>query len=336
MTGAGRRPRWRRGQVSAVGFLAAATSWAVSGGVAHADPAEASDYETRVVAVEPATDTIDVSIVGGDSFVQLTVEPGTQVVVIGYQGEPFVRVRADGIVEENERSPSLYLSRDRLGGSEVPAHADASLPPLWQEVGSGGRHAWHDHRSHWMSPEPPPDHNPGERILEGTIPLEVAGTSVTVTTVTDWLHPPSRTPLYVGAGAASVAVVAALASGRRLAWPLLVVALLATAVGAWQYRSLPAETDPMVVWWLLPAVATGSAAAAMLLGRRLVAYSLVILAGLELAVWVYVRRHAAFRAVLPTDAPFWLDRGVLAATAVMAAVAAVGGVVGLYRSSTPD
>ena len=49
-------------------------------------------------------------------------------------------------------------------------------------------------------------------------------------------------------------------------------------------------------------------------------YALVLLAALELAVWVWLRRDGAFRAVIPTDAPFWLDRGVMAATAVVAVV----------------
>ena len=43
-------------------------------------------------------------------------------------------------------------------------------------------------------------------------------------------------------------------------------------------------------------------------------YALVLLAALELAVWVWVRRDGAFRALIPTDAPYWLDRGVMAAT----------------------
>src|SRR5690606_33616640 len=130
---------------------------------------------------------------------------------------------------------------------------------------------------------------------EGVIPLHVNGTAVAVTVVTDWLPAPSAAPLYAGAGLAVLAVVAALASGRRLAWPLVLASLAATGTGLWQYRSLPAETGPMLVGWLLPAIAAVSALAAGLLGRRLVAYALVILAGLELAVWAYVRREAAFR-----------------------------------------
>ena len=139
---------------------------------------------------------------------------------------------------------------------------------------------------------------------------------------------------------AGIAALGALVARRRLALPLLVTALAAAGIGWWQYGSLPDETGPLLVWWLLPAIAAGSALAALLLGRRLVASALLILAGLELAVWVFVRRKAAFRAIIPTDAPFWLDRGVLAAAAVMAVAASevaigLGLIVAMARRDMP-
>ncbi len=322
-------------RVSLLATVLAVLGLVAPGGVAHADPAEPTDYRSQVVAVEPPTDSIEVAIVGGDSFVELTVAPGTEVTVIGYQSEPFLRFLPDGTVERNERSPSVYLSLDRMGGATIPPHADASLPPSWKPIGTGGRYAWHDHRSHWMAPSPPDGARPGDRIQEGVIPLAIDGAAVSVTVETDWLPKPSPAPLYVGAAIAGIAALGALVARRRLALPLLVTALAAAGIGGWQYRSLPDETGPLLVWWLLPAIAAGSALAALLLGRRLVASALLILAGLELAVWVFVRRKAAFRAIIPTDAPFWLDRGVLAAVAVMAVAATVAGVVGLLRATAP-
>ena len=52
-------------------------------GVAHADPAVPTDFSTVIVGIEPATPTIDVDVVGGDSFLELTAEPGTEVLVLG-------------------------------------------------------------------------------------------------------------------------------------------------------------------------------------------------------------------------------------------------------------
>ena len=90
-------------------------------GAAHADPAVPTDFATEVVGIEPATPTIDVGVVGGDSFVELTVEPGTAVVVLGYWGEPYLRFNSDGTVEENRRSPTVAENESRYGRVVVAA-----------------------------------------------------------------------------------------------------------------------------------------------------------------------------------------------------------------------
>ena len=60
-------------------------------------------------------------MVGGDGFLEMAVEPGHEVVVEGYDGEPYLRFRADGTVQENQNSPATYLNRNRYAGAEVPA-----------------------------------------------------------------------------------------------------------------------------------------------------------------------------------------------------------------------
>jgi hypothetical protein len=319
-----------------VALVALGAGVAAPAGVAGADPAGPTDYETTITSVEPPTPGIEVSIVGGDSFLRVAAEPGVDVVVLGYQQEPYLHIRPDGVVEENQRSPARYLNVDRYGSGTPPAGADATPAPNWAVIGSGGAWAWHDHRSHWMSPEPPPDASPGTVIQSSTVPLVVDGSPVTVGVSTTWLAAPSRLPLGVGAAAGLAVVILALARRARLAWALLAVSVVAGGVGYWQFRSLPAETGPLVVWWVLPAVAAASLLLAVLLGARLVSYALVLLAALELAVWVWLRRDAAFRAVIPTDAPYWLDRGVLAATGVAAVVVALGAAVALFRLPVDD
>ena len=71
-----------------------------------------------------------------------------------------------------------------------------------------------------------------------------------------------------------------------LAWPLLVVAVGRRRDRVGQFSSLPAVTGPLLVWWLLPAVAAASLLLALVLGRSLVSYGLVLLAALELGAWV--------------------------------------------------
>ena len=114
-------------------------------------------------------------------------------------------------------------------------------------------------------------------------------------------------------------------------WALLPVAAAAAGIGWWQYSSLPSETGPLAVWWLLPAVSVACAVVAIVLRALTVAYAFALLAALELAAWVFLRRDAAFRALIPTDAPFWLDRGVMAASGVVAVAVAVGAAVAMFR-----
>jgi hypothetical protein len=299
--------------------------------VALADPAGPTDFETTVVSVTPPTDVIEVEVVGGDAFLQLTVAPGNEVVVEGYQQEPYLRFRADGVVEENQRSPATYLNASRYGGGDVPAGADPRLPPDWQPVGTGGRFAWHDHRAHVMERGAPSVGAPGQQVQTATVAMSVNGSPVEVAVAVTWMPAPSRVPLAVGAAVGGGFVILALATRHRLAWALLAVAVAAVGVGWWQYSSLPAETGPLLVWWLLPAVAAASVLLALVLGRRLVSYALVLLAALELGVWVFLRRDGAFRALIPTDAPFWLDRAVMAATGVVAVAAAIGAAAAMYR-----
>jgi hypothetical protein len=128
-----------------LGLVLGSLAAVLIGPPAHADPAGPTDYRSEVVSVDPPTPTVDVGILGGDSFVDLTVRPGTEVIVVGYQGEDYLWFRPDGTVWENRRSPSTYANAERYG-SDVPELASATAAPDWVRVGDGGRWAWHDHR----------------------------------------------------------------------------------------------------------------------------------------------------------------------------------------------
>jgi hypothetical protein len=94
---------------------------------------------------------------------------------------------------------------------------------------------------------------------------------------------------------------------------------LAVAVGAAQYTSLPSATGPRVVWIVLPIVAAVCAAVGLALamrGQRFAADAALLLVGVELAIWGFVKRDGLSAAIVPTDAPFWLDRFATAAALV--------------------
>ena len=301
--------------------------------VAHADPAQPTDYRTVVVAVTPPTDAVEVDIVGGDSFVQLTADRGTEVVVEGYRGEPYLRFR--GILTAwwsttcAHRRPTSTPTA--TGGHRPRRRHRCRTPRNGSRSGAAGATRGTTTASHPDGPGRPPDAAPGDRIVEAVIPIEVDGTPVEVAVASDWLAEPSPLPLAVGAGLAALGLVALLVVRRRLAWLLLLAAVAALGIGRWQYSSLPPETGPRLVWWVLPAVAAGSVVLGLLLGRRQVSDALVALGAVELGVWFVLRRTGS-GGRCSTDAPFWLDRGVMAAAAVAAVVVGLGALpVSMFR-----
>jgi hypothetical protein len=311
------RPGWGARAVAVA--VAVAGALATAGSVA-ADSAGPTDYLTEVTSVVPPTPTIEVEILGGDSFVMLTVQPGTEVMVAGYQGEDNLWFRPDGTVLENQNSPSTHLNRARLGGVGIPGNATADAVADWAEVATGGSYAWHDHRAHWMQQARPFGLGPGDRILESVIPLVVDGQDVRVAVISTWQPAPSPLPAVAGFAVGLALAAAAFAvrrSGRAALLAVAPLAVLALVVGSWQYRSLPAEAGPRVVWWLLPAIAVVCAAAGVAAhrrGGRFAADAAALLVGVELAVWGVLRREGLGRAIIPTDAPGWLDRFATAAS----------------------
>ena len=296
------------------GILAAIVLTLIPAGPVLADPAGPTDYRSEIIAVDPPTPKISLAILGGDSFVELTVEAGTEAVVIGYRGEPYLWFQPDGTVLENTLSPSTYLNAERYG-TDFPDFADPEAEPEWREIGTTGRWSWHDHRAHLMQPVPPFGTEPGDRILESVLPLIVDGTEVDVTVASTWLPEPSSAPIWIG-GVFGLLVglggVCLIIRGGPLAAVAVVPAAFGLVVGAWQYASLPAETGPKLTWWLLPVlagVATLCALVPFVRRDRTIASVLVGLAGVLLIGWAWMRLDGLTAAIVPTNAPNWFDRG---------------------------
>jgi hypothetical protein len=318
------------------GIAAAVLASLAPAGVAFADPPGPTDFHTEVVSVEPPAPQIEVDIIGGDSFVRLVAAPGTTVQIPGYSGEPYVQNLADGTVQQNRRSPAVAANNSRYG---VPAPQDnvgtaadqAATLPEWVTIGNDGTFVWHDHRAHLMVSTPPAGYQRGDVVSDQTLRLTVDGAPVDVRFVSVWQERPSRVPVVAGALVAGFGALILLSMHKRMAWLLAVAAAAATGIGYWQYASVPPATGPSTMWFLLPAVAAGSAVIGLSFGRTLISHALVLLGGLELGVWVYLRRDGLARALLPTDAPFWLDRAVTSAAGVAAVVAVIAGGVALFQ-----
>ncbi|KAG1648659.1 putative copper-binding protein [Nymphon striatum] len=176
-----------------------------------ADAPGPTDYNTEIISIEPPSSAFDIEIIGGDAFVRLTQLEPIEIIVVGYQGEPYLRFLPNGQVLENRRSPAVWLNQERYGTEdELPDYVDPESPPQWVQVAEGGAFAWHDHRSHWMNPQQPPGAVAGDVILEATVPLDVDGNRVVVTVESTLLSRPSWFPPLVGivAGLALAALIA--------------------------------------------------------------------------------------------------------------------------------
>jgi hypothetical protein len=311
--------------------LAVTVVWVALGtAVAVADPAGPTDYGSEVTSIEPDTGGFDIEIVGGDSFVSLTVESGVTIEVIGYSGEPYLRFGRGGVVEENQLSPSKYLNEDRYASAEVPDTADAEARAAWTVVADNGSYAWHDHRTHWMNAIEPPGKAPGDQVAEGVIPLLVDGVEVDVTVVSVWQKPPSALPVVLGV---TIGVLLTFATVRRrgqlINTVLIVAAVAATVAGVVGFLSVPAETGPRWALWALPMTACAAGVVAVLGKSALIALSrrtLQLLGALELVFWSVLRWPWLWAALLPTGLPFWLDR-LIGASVLVTAIGAVAATV---------
>lgn len=317
--------------------LVAVAAWLAAPAVAHADPAGPTDYRTSIVAIEPATDAIDLEVVGGDAFLRVEVDPGHDVVVLGYHGEPYLHIDAQGVVTRNRRSYATYYNEARYGTETVPDVVDNDADPEWERIGDGGAWAWHDHRAHWMEQEPPLGLERGDSLPPQYVPIVVDDTPVEVEVLITWVAGPSRLPAVVGAvfglGLATLGVLLGPAS-TGLA--MLLFGAGALLVGVGQYASLPTETDPRVAWWVLPAVGVVCVVAAIVTyGRsRFALLGLTAVAAAQVLVWALERRTGLTRAVLPTDLPAGLDRFVTAAALSGALVVLVATVTRLFAPTT--
>ena len=135
------------------------------------------NFRSEFHAVRPAVPGLQVQVLNYDDRLLLINRTGKTVLVRGYEREPYARLRADGTVEVNKRSPSYYLNEERYGGTPVPASASPQAPPQWSQVSKTGRFEMHDHRIHWMSKGATPpqvtDKDKRTKVFDWRVPIQV-------------------------------------------------------------------------------------------------------------------------------------------------------------------
>jgi hypothetical protein len=214
-----------------------------------------TNYRTRIVSISPSIPGVGVRVVDLGNRLELTNRTGTDVIVLGYGSEPYLRVGPRGVYE-NLRSPATYLNRTRAGTTPVPETAKgtgASTPPRWHRISGSHTARWHDHRVHWMGTSPPAAVRADPGAFHTVIPVWTVGlrygsTDVAVRGRLDWVPGPSGLPWFpfvAGLFVLGVVVARSRSRGALIAAVAALVAVdMAHTVGAEAARagSLMAKT----------------------------------------------------------------------------------------------
>lgn len=277
---------------------------------ARADPAVPTNYESEVISVDPTTEAVAVEILGGDAFLHVAADPGTEVMVYGYDEEPYLRIDPDGTVWANIHSPAHYLNDDRYAVVALPPLASTDADPKWQQIGEGGAFSWHDHRIHWMAPIPPPGVDFGEAtvIQEWVVPIEVDGVPTTIAGRLSWL--PSTSPIpSLGIILIGATAMFLLSRSRRLALPMILGGAGALVVGLAQVLSSPLGFGGELMAWLPPLIVLGLGIVLAVRGPSLI---LAAVGTALLVVWTAPRLPTLYMPVLPTGLTPAVERSAMA------------------------
>jgi len=222
---------WRRALAVGAGLIclllgsaAPAQAHAVHVGV---DP---SNWRSTIGGVQPAAKNLRVSLGDGAQRLSVSVTGATQVEVLGYDGEPFLRLSGDG-AWLNERSTTTWSV---AGARVLPASGlSERAAPRWKKVSDTGTWRWHDARTHWpgYAPPPPVQEHPDRRQQVGvwTLPILVAGHPGAITGRIDWIPGPNPAP---GTVFLLVPLLALIGAGFVPFWRLAAVAALLLVAAA--------------------------------------------------------------------------------------------------------
>ena len=177
------------------------------------------NMRSEVTAITPKTEGVTVTVLNNDDRLELHNTSGKDIVIAGYEDEPYARVLGDGTVEVNTNSEAHYLNDDRYGDVKVPANLGSE--PKWKRLSKTGRFEWHDHRMHWMSRSRPPqvsDENAETHIFDWKVPITIAGAQGQIGGTLDWVPLPGGglpTGLIWGSAAVLILLCIAVFVTRR-------------------------------------------------------------------------------------------------------------------------
>jgi hypothetical protein len=183
-------------------------------------------YVSTVSYIDPLVFGLDARVVGGDARLRIANLSGKTVVILGYEGEPYLRFSRAGVFE-NVRSPAVYRNRNRWGVVAVPAEARADAEPRWRRVAAISSFSWYDHRIQWMQKGVVPPivrASPGKpiKIFDWRVPGRADGHPFVIRGLLGYAPPPPKAAggggvgNWMWAGGAGLAAVAVALVGGAL------------------------------------------------------------------------------------------------------------------------
>jgi hypothetical protein len=311
-----------------------------------------TNYRSRVVAMSPAVPGISARVVDLGNKFELTNRTSSEITVLGYEAEPYLRIGPSGVFE-NLHSQATYINRTRLGGS-VPADIDTSptAVPQWKKISSGHSALWHDHRIHWMEAQAPPPvaQAPGSflHLSQQNIVFLFNGQRVAVAVALDWVPGPSGLPWIPPLVVLfAVGVLGAVVpKWWRLLAVLVALVVLSDAAHAIAFEiPRPGANPTKVVQFLggsFVSIAVWVAAVPTVVGllrRRAEALYGVVFVGLLVAlIGGATDLSALWKSQLPDAGPDWLTRVEVVVALGLGGGLAVGALFRMLRSrtATPD
>ena len=302
------------------------------------DSVQPRDTVSVIESVTPALpDGVDVDIVGSDTFVRVR-SVGHDVMITGYQNEPYMHIKTTGDVFVNDGSQTTLINGNRYGNVDTSNFVETPNP-VWRKIGTNGIAMWHDHRVHWMSPKPPAPIDTAGTVLEWKVSMSVDGVATTVAGTLFLREKASMLWWLAGFAALLCAVVLSVRRRREFFVLTFLVSMVGVAIGLMQYLGLPdgARITPLILMFSTGAAVV--AAVSMFMQRRgnasqHIAVSLNAGAGATLVVCGWLCADQVRAAYVPGIDQEWLVRMLIPALLGIGFVATIDGVTRIMRGST--
>ena len=302
------------------------------------DSVQPRDTVSIIKSVAPALPNgVDVDIVGSDTFVRVR-SVGHDVMITGYQNEPYMHITTTGDVFVNDGSQTTLINGNRYGDVDTSNFVE-SPTPVWRKIGTNGTAMWHDHRVHWMSPKRPAPIDTLGTVVEWKVSFSVDGIATTMTGTLFLRDKASVLWWLAGFAALLCAVVLSVRRRREFFVATFLMSVVGVVIGAIQYVGLPdgARITPLILMFSTGASAV--AATSMFIQRRGLAsqhisVSLNAGAGATLIVCAWLCADQVRAAYVPGVDQEWIVRMLIPILLGIGLVATIDGVMRIVRNTT--